>query len=390
MATASWDVIVVGAGITGASTAYHLRKHGARRVLLMERREPASGGTGKSAAAVRQNYSTTLMARLAKKSIEQFKRMADELGMDGGYAPAGYHMIIPADMVDGLKRNIAVQHAVGVETGFMSESEITERLPWLNRDGVAAITWEPEGGYADPVRSTEAYVGAFRRDGGEVRLRTPVRGLMRKDDRVTGVLTDDGEISAGAVVNAAGPWAHFLAQSAGIELPMRTVREQDTVWEARANRPLPQATLAVAIDGLYVRPLGGLRYVIGRGFPKEYLDIDPYNFKETADDSFISEIMTRLEHRIPSFAGSRLIDSYASLYDVTPDWYPFIGPRRGLAGYYDANGGSGHGFKFGPAFGDELAHWIMDGTVSEDFTQFSFDRLADGRPFVQTFGGNRG
>ncbi|MSP68171.1 MAG: FAD-binding oxidoreductase [Alphaproteobacteria bacterium] len=386
----AYDAIVVGAGINGASTAYHLRLLGLERVLLVEKGGIAAGGTGKSAAAVRQNYSTTLMARLAKKSIEQFMAMRQELGQDGGYVAAGYHMIVPADMVEGLERNLAVQRSVGVVTGFMGEDAIAARLPWLNREGVAAVTWEPEGGYADPVRATEAYVKAFAARGGEVRLKTPVRALTREGDRVSGILLDDGPLGAGFVVNAAGPWSHFLAQSAGIDLPMRTVREQDTVWEARANRPLPEATLAVAIDGLYVRPMGGLRYIVGRGFPKVYLDIDPYNYKETADDEFITDVMTRLEHRIPTFAGAKLIDSYAALYDVTPDWYPFIGPRRGLAGYCDMNGGSGHGFKFGPAFGHELARWMVTGEVAADFAQFSHDRIAAGRLFVQTFGGNRG
>lgn len=386
----SYDAVVIGAGINGASTAYHLRKMGVRKVLLLERDRPAAGGTGKSAAAVRQNYSTRLMARLAKKSIEAFKRMAEELGQDGGYEPVGYHMLVPQDMVEGLTRNLAVQQSVGVKTGFMSESEIEERLPWLNREGIAAITWEPEGGYADPVRSTEAYVGAFMRDGGEVRLKTAARELVRSGDQITGVVTDDDTIQAGAVVNAAGPWAQFLAQGAGIDLPMRVVREQDSVWEMRPGRPLPTATLAMAIDGIYVRPLGGLRYIIGRGFPKVYLDCDPYNFKQTADPEFISDILSRIEPRIPSFAGGRLLDSYASIYDVTPDWYPFIGPRREVRNYYDMNGGSGHGFKFGPAFGEELARWIVDGTVEADFAQLSYERLAAGNSFVQTFGGNRG
>ena len=386
----SYDVVVIGAGINGASTAYHLRKLGVGKVLLMEKDQPASGGTGKSAAAVRQNYSTCLMARLAKKSIEAFKRMKIELGSDGGYEPVGYHMLVPEDMVEGLKRNLAVQQSVGVVTGFMSDAEIETRLPWLNREGIAAITWEPEGGYADPVRSTEAYVSAFRRDGGHVKLRTAARELVRSGDAVTGVITDDSTIHAGAVVNAAGPWAQFLAKSASVDLPMRVVREQDSVWEMRAGRPLPTSTLAMAVDGIYVRPLSETRFIIGRGFPKVYVDCDPYNYKQTADDEFISDILARIEPRIPSFAGGKLIDSYASIYDVTPDWYPFIGPRQDVRNYYDMNGGSGHGFKFGPAFGEELADWIVSGKVAEDFAQFSYDRLAAGKSFVQTFGGNRG
>lgn len=386
----TYDVIVIGAGITGASTAYHLKQKGVSRVLLIERDRPAAGGTGKSAAGIRQNYSTAVLINLARTSIEHFRNMPDELGMDGGYVAAGYHMIVPDHMLDGVKHNIAIQQSVGVTTGFMSEGEIGDRMPWLNRDGVAAVTFEPDGGYADPVRSTEAYVQAFQRDGGDVRLHTPVRALVRSGDRVDGVLTDYGVLAGAAVVNAAGPWAHFLARSAELELPLRTVREQDTIWEESADRPLPTANLALATDAMYFRPMSGGRYILGAGHPKEYFDVDPYNFKETADDEFVADLKSRLEIRMPHAAGSRLIEAYASLYDVTPDWYPFVGPRDGLTGYYDASGGSGHGFKIGPAIGRELAAWIVDGHTSDDFAQFSFDRLAAGNTFVQTFSGNRG
>lgn len=385
-----YDAIVIGAGITGASIAYHLKALGAERVLLVERNTPASGGTGASAAAVRQNYSSRLMTRLARRAVEKFRTMADDLGMDGGFDNCGYHMIIPPDMVEGLHRNIAIQREQGVVTTFLTEAEIAERCSWLNMEGVAAVTWESEGGCADPVRSTEAYVHGFQRLGGEVRLKTPVRRLLREGDRVVGIETDQDRLMAGWTINAAGPFSTFLAASAGIELRMRSVREQDTVWEARANRPLPIPVLAVAIDGIDIRRLSGTRYVIGRGFPKEYVDCDPYNFKVTADDDFITDVITRAEMRIPAFAGARLIDAYASYYDVTPDWHPYLGPRRDIAGYCDASGGSGHGFKFGPSFGELVATWLRDGDVESDFKTLSYDRILDGQLLGQTFGGNRG
>ncbi|MSP68170.1 MAG: FAD-binding oxidoreductase [Alphaproteobacteria bacterium] len=386
----SYDAIVVGAGINGASTAYHLRLLGAGRVLLLERGGVAAGGTGKSAAVVRQNYSTPLMTRLARKSIEKFRAMRQELGQDGGFEQVGYFMVLAADHVAGQVANVAMQRSLGVDVHMMEDAEIDARLPWLNREGVAGISYEVDGGCADPIRTTEAYVSAFERLGGEVRLKTPVRALTRAGDRITGVLLDEGSLAAGTVVNAGGPWAHFLADSANLELPLRTVREQDTVWEGRPNRPLPTGVISLATDGLYIRPLGQRRFIVGRGFPKEYVDVDPYNYKETADDAIVSLILERLEYRIPSFAGAKLIDSYAALYDVTPDWYPFIGPRRGLAGYCDMNGGSGHGFKVGPAFGEELARWIVTGQVEPDFAGLSHDRIVEGRLFTQTFGGNRG
>ncbi|MFO1061471.1 MAG: FAD-binding oxidoreductase [Dongiaceae bacterium] len=387
---ASYDVVVIGAGITGASTAYHLRQRGAGRVLLLERATPAAGGTGRSAAIVRQHYSTPLMARLALAGVAMFKAMPEELGQDGGYERTGWAFLVPPDAKAAAERNIAMQRGLGIDTRILSPAEVAERLPWLNADGVAAVVWEAEGGFADPVRSTEAYVGAFERAGGEVRLRTPCRGLLRQGDRVTGVMLDEGEVAAGAVVNAAGPWAQRLAELAGIPMTMRTIREQDTVWQARGGRALPHCSVSNAVDAIYLRPLGGGRFVLGRGFPKPYLDCDPENYKQTADPDFVAEVQTRAEHRFPPLQGAALIDSYAALYDVTPDWYQYVGPRAGLAGYYDCSGGSGHGFKVGPAIGRELAGWILDGRAAPDFARLSYDRVARNELFQQAYGGNRG
>ena len=386
----SYDFVVVGAGIAGASTAYHLKKAGAARVMLLERGEAASGGTGRSAAIMRQSYSTPLLVRLARESMTMLGRAREELGHDAGYAKAGYCFLLSGEMLEGGRRNVAMQKAMGIVNEFREGCAFPEHLPEINPEGIAGIVYEPDGGYADPVRATEAYVEAFRALGGTYRSRTPARRLLGDAARVTGVETEDGDIAAGLVVNAAGPWAKPLAESVGLPMPMRCVREQDTVWEAPRGRNVPTTSISNGVDAIYIRPLGERRYVIGRGFPKQYFDVDPYNYKHAADADFVTDVQTRMVHRFPAFSGMRLVDSYAALYDVTPDWYPFVGPRAGVAGYADFSGGSGHGFKIAPSIGKELAGWLSGGKVAEDFAQFSHDRVAAGRLFVQSFGGNRG
>jgi len=389
MATA-FDVVVVGAGITGASTAYHLQRLGVERVLLIDRDGPAAGGTGKSAAIIRQHYSTPVLSRLTRAGIEMLKELPQSIGKDSGFVQSGWYFLVPEAMRAQAEANMAMQRGLGIETRILTDREIVETLPWLDPEGIDRVIHEPAGGYADPVRTTEAYVEGFRALGGIFWAKTPCRRLLRQLNRIVGIETDDDVVSAGTVVNAAGPWARFLAESAELKLPLRAVREQDTVWQARDKRPLPSVSISNAVDAMYVRPLGQARFVVGRGYPKDYVDVDPYNYKLTADDDFIADVQARAERRFPPFQGMSLIASYAALYDVTPDWYPFYGPREGLKGYADASGGSGHAFKLGPAAGLELARWIGEGEVSVDFAALSYDRIAQNRMFSGTFGGNRG
>jgi sarcosine oxidase, subunit beta len=386
----AYDFIVVGAGIAGASAAFHLKQGGAGRVLLIERGDVASGGTGKSAAIMRQSYSTPLLVRIAMQSIVMLRNAKQELGQHAGFAEVGYVFLYSRDMLEGGRRNFAMQRSLGVVNEWRDGCGFPELLPEINPEGIMASVYEPNGGYADPVQATEAFVGGFQRIGGEFRPRTPVRRLLHQADRITGIELDEGEVAAGTIVNAAGPWAKPLAESAGLPLPMRSVREQDTVWQIPAGRSTPRTSISNGIDATYFRPLGDNRFIIGRGFPKEYFDVDPYNFKSTGDTDFTADVQQRVEYRFPTFSGMRLVEAYAALYDVTPDWYPFVGPRSGVAGYADFCGGSGHGFKIAPAIGKELAQWLLTGRVAEDFRQFSHDRIAADRLFVQSFGGNRG
>ena len=384
----NFDAIIIGAGITGASTAYHLKKNGVNRILLLDRKGAAAGGTGKSAAICRQHYSTSLMARLALESISMMAEIEKEKA--GSFFQSGYMMLLPPTLIEAAAKNLELQQSVGVETRFLSKQEITTMAPWLNTDGVAEVIFEQLGGYADPVRITEYFVHKFVENGGEFRNDTPCRGLIKETDRVVGVVLDSGPLHADIVVNAAGPWAPIIAKMAGIELEVRAVREQDSIWQARSNRPLPSVSISNAVDSIYVRPMGENRFLIGQGFPKDYFDVDPYNFKQTADDEFVNLILQRTSKRYPTLEGMQLISAYSALYDVTPDWYPFIGPRSDIKGYYDASGGSGHGFKIGPAVGKELANWIVKGETSDDFSQLSYDRLAAHQLFIGAYGGNRG
>ena len=389
--SSTYDFVVIGAGITGASAAYFLKKSGADRVLLLEKGAgPACSNTGRSAAIVRTFYTTPLMTRLAVAAVELFEGMADEFGRDGGFRQVGFTQIQPPDWVDTSTKMVAMHQAAGLATHIVDPADYEQRFPWLNPEGVGMVVVEPQSGYTDPVQTTEAFCDGFIGLGGEARFKTPCRGLLRDGDRVTGVLLEDGPVTAGAVVNAAGPWARFLAESVDLELPLRALREQDTILEVRPGRTMPTTPLSNAIEPSYMRPLGDGRWLLGRGFPKPYFDVDPYNYKESGDNDFAVEVLDMMTRRIPPLQGAKVVGGYAALYDVTPDWMPFFGPRSGIEGYCDACGGSGHAFKTGPILARELVEWMLQGTVRDDYRQLSHDRVAGDNLFKATFGGNRG
>lgn len=385
----SFDFVVVGTGVTGASTAYHLARRGAGRILLLDRIGPAAGGTGKSSAIIRQHYSTRIATRLAQQSIGQFTAMQDELGASGGYEKVGWTMLVPDRLLAGARENVAMHQSLGVRTAFMTESEIAA-LEWLNPEGVAAAIYEPDGGYADPIRTTEAYLAAFRRLGGIFMDKTTAQKLLGSSARVDGIATAEGPIAAGCVINAAGPWSKALAATVGLDLPMKSIRIQESFWRARPNRPIPHGSVSNAVDAIYLRPHGDGLFAVGRGdpFPIEEADHDSYD--QNADEDALFTILERMEKRFPPMTGCARVDAFAAIYDVTPDWYPVVGPRGGTAGYADASGGSGHGFKIAPAVGRNLADWLLDGRTDPEMQQLSHDRFAQRRLFVQAYGGNRG
>ena len=385
----SYDVIVVGAGIIGSSTAYYLKKQGVSKVLLLEKNQTASGGTGKSAAIVRSYYSIPVMARLGKEAVKLFHNLKEEIGTDGGFNPTGFTVLVSPDWLDKAKEVVIMNQKLGINTEFVPEKEWEELFPWLNPEGLGAVVFEKDSGYADPVQTTDGFVEAFKSKGGVFKDRTPVRELIREGNRIIGVVLESGKIFCDSVVNSAGPWSKFLANSVQLELPIEAVREQDSIWEVRSKKGLPTSPVANQIEATYMRPMSDGRWLFGRGYPKPYYECDPYNYKESADEEFLEDLYKRWCKRIPGLEGSKLLNSYAALYDVTPDWIPFVGPRDGIKGYYDASGGSGHAFKTGPIFARELAEWITKNVVKDDFKQFSYDRTKNGEMFVQAFGGNR-
>jgi len=378
--TRSADVIVVGGGINGASIAFNLAKAGLN-VTLIEKDFIAGGPTGRSSAIIRQHYSHEVTARMALRALRIFQHFDDVVGGDPDFHQTGFLLAArPAD-VDALKANIALQQSVGIHTRLVSPQDMQELEPHISVEGIAAAAYEPESGYADPAATTTAYAGRAKALGARLQLGTRVQALQIEGGRATGVLTDKGAFPAGAVVVAAGPWSPLLTRTAGIELPIKASRHQVVTYQRPPDFEHHMVFAGFA-DGVYLRPETGRLMLVGSIEPGEADDevADPDSFNERVDFDVVADFSERVARRYPLMERGTSAGGWASLYDITPDWHPIMGALPGVQGLYCAAGGSGHGFKLGPAVGEMMADLIINGEkAGADINLFSFRRFAEGK-----------
>ena len=210
------------------------------------------------------------------------------------------------------------------------------------------------------------------------------------DSKVTGVQTAAGDISAGAVVNTAGPWANRVAAWAGVELPLEVTREEEIIYDVSSAGGAPKLCFSDMAKAIYYRPDGATRMLAGRGYPKEYEAVEPDGYNQEVDIEFIDETTQRVHARWPSFGSIIAINSYTGLYDVTPDWHPVLGRVDGIEGFYLCAGFSGHGFKIAPAIGELMAEEIVDGKAfTVDIGRLNLRRFAAGELIGAAYGTNR-
>src|SRR5438132_5692295 len=160
------DVVVIGAGVNGASTAYNLVKRGLKNVVVVEKYLLASGGTGRSAALVRQHYSNEELVKMVKRSVEIFHNFDEMVGGDAGFVNSGWAFLVPDEVSGGFAGNMEMQRRLGIDTREISRQELLAIEPRFVLDDVAHIAYEPRAGYADPHATTYSYIQRFCERGG--------------------------------------------------------------------------------------------------------------------------------------------------------------------------------------------------------------------------------
>ena len=186
------DVVVVGAGANGLSTAFHLAKAGVKRVVVVERRHLAAGATGKSGALVRMHYTNEPETRLAFESLRYFQNWRHMVGGECGFQPVGLLVFVPPAFRDHLEANVAMHRKIGVNACVIPADETQQLDPSLDVSDVTHVAYEPESGFADPNATAFGFARAAMDRGVQIQLETPVTRVLTDGDRVTGVETSGG------------------------------------------------------------------------------------------------------------------------------------------------------------------------------------------------------
>jgi sarcosine oxidase subunit beta len=373
------DVIVIGGGINGVSIAFHLAKQNLK-VTLLEKDFIAGGPTGLSSAVIRQHYSNPVTIRMAYQSLGVWRNFADVIGGDPDFSRAGFMVGVGPTDLDGLKANIELQKAEGVNTRFVPLEEIPELEPYVDTTGLGGAAYEPDSGYCDPAAAANGFAKAARALGVEISTGVKANGFKIKGDKILGVETDQGIIPTGAVVVACGPWTPILLNTIGIELPMISARVKTVLYRLPGDHE-QHHVWADFCNQVYFRPETGNLILVGSISPQEAEDqvTDPDNFKETVGLDIVAEFAEQVVKRVPAMKRSHLANSFAALYDITPDWHPVLDAVPGFASLFVCAGSSGHGFKLAPAVGAMMAHLVLHGKdPQDDINVFSFDRFDRG------------
>jgi sarcosine oxidase subunit beta len=371
----SADAVVVGGGTVGGWCAYFLRRSGLDRVVLVEKRTLGQGASSRAAGVVRTQGGTPWAVQLGEWSRKFYLGQHDEIGIDSGFTPQGYLLpcFTEADVAAARVR-MAMQNELGLSVRWLEPGQLDALSPTLTPGLTLGGTYCAEDGYLAPPRNVTAYAVALAISGVQVRERTTFLDLITDGDRVTGVQTSAGTISAPLVVLTGGPELADVAGKAGITVPAGGVRHQVAVTQPHPDLAAERVPMVFDLSaGLYWRPEeGGLLF--GMSNPDEAPGV-----AAAIDEPYLAVMRQRLAELVPVTASLGLRRTWAATIDYTPDHLPIIGPAiaggQVLAGATVVSAG-GAGMMWGPAVARAAADVALTGTSDvTDVSELGLDRF---------------
>jgi sarcosine oxidase subunit beta len=362
------EVVIIGAGVVGASTAWHLAAAGVRDVLVLDRASTFGGGSAPLATGgFRTQFSSEINIRLSLLSREKLRHFQEEVGADAGYDPKGYLFLARSnEAMQDLRAANVLQHACGVtEARLVTAAEARELSPAVEDREIAGGAFCPTDGFIRAMKILRGYADDAARRGVRFEFDTAVLSVAGNEVR-----TSCGTITAGTIVNAAGAWAGTL----GLDVPVTPLRRQVAVTMPTVVLP-PATPMTIWIDdGFHFRERDGRILLL---WPAP----GPASFDATFDASWLETVTRFRDSRTPSLSAIPLDREkcWAGLYEMSPDRHAILG-RVGNVVY--ANGSSGHGVMHSPALGQIAAELVMGVAPRIDVRALRPSRFEEGELVV--------
>jgi glycine/D-amino acid oxidase-like deaminating enzyme len=389
--------IIVGGGVVGAAVAYFLAERREPDVVLLERDRLGDGTTKGGLGGIRHQFVDELDVRMSKLAGAFWRSFDDVTGARHDFHQRGYLFIAnTAEGMEQLKAPMPLYEKVGVNVEMVDRFTVRDLVPGIRVDDVAGGRFGAEDGYGDPLQALAGFAAFATLGGVRIREGVNVIDLVRSGDRVTGVRTSEGVLSADRVLLATGCWTAALAATAGVAVPIWPYPR--SIMESQPIPALHQAPMVIEWEsGFHFRPKANqIRFAMpnlttdggiekGPGAPPA--KFVPGDFPPLVVPPALEPwVKARAAWRHPLFADLRIRSSWSCYYEMTPDDHPIVGPVPGVDGLFIAAGFSGHGFMHAPATAQLVVEQMLDGRARAlDISDLSLERFQSGRrPFTAT------
>ena len=419
----SAEVVIIGGGIVGVSTAWFLAQQGVR-VALCEKGHIAGEQSGRNWGWVRQQGRDAREMPMIMASLNIWRGLAEAIGEDVGFEQTGcLYAARTEDELEGYAAWLPTAREHGLDTRMVSGEEVAQLVPGATATWMGGI-YTASDGQAEPHKAAPAIARAAARHGASILTACAVRGIETQAGRVSAVVTERGTIKTSAVLCAAGAWTSMFCRSLDISLPQLTLNGtvvrtapganalNTCLWDNRAGirrrqdggynvahsafleHAIVPATFRFAFKYLpaFRREFGGVRLSIGREFidawrtPKRWRLDAPSPFEKTRvlnpqpRARAVAGIRRMLAERFPQLAGIGIAEAWTGVVETTPDAVPVIDEAEALPGFHIATGFSGHGFGIGPGAGKAIAGLLTGTNTGIDLSEFRLSRFFDGTP----------
>jgi sarcosine oxidase, subunit beta len=368
----SASAVVIGGGVIGLSTAYHLARRGARDVVLLDKDALGSGSTSKAAGGVRAQFSDPVNVTLGARSLETFRDFASLFGQEIDLHQVGYLFLLSTpESVAAFEANVALQNDLGIPSRMIGVEEARRLSPLVSTDGLLAAAYSPTDGHCTPESVVLGYASAARRAGATLLPHCAATGIDVRDGCIVGVRTEAGTIRTDTVVCAAGAWSAEVGSWVGVDLPVTPLRRQILVTEPVPGLD-PHTPFTIDFDTSFYFHAEGRGLLLGMSDPDE-----TPGFKLTRSDGWLPRLGEAIERRAPALAEIGIAGGWAGLYEMTPDHNALVGRAETVENFLYATGFSGHGFLMGPAVGEVMRDLYLGEETFVDIGGLSAARFAD-------------